>query len=201
MRRLQRTQFYVWEQINQAARGIAMEAGWPSTPTHAEVQALADKLDADIKAVGTAESSLKVLRAQLGTDYKAALAMLRRIDNITDSLYGRSGAKKLQYGLRPIDEVKNSAGPVPQVTGLTLADGLGPGSLVAKWKSVKRAAYDIQWFGSAAMDQLMGSAVSTRATVDILGLAPGTQIWLRVRALRAGKLGEWSEVATRIANV
>jgi hypothetical protein len=201
MRRLEKAQFEVWKQIDQAARGIALEPGWPSTPTHAEVQALAAKLDTDIQAIGSAKLALGLLRAQLATDYKASLVMLRRIDAITDSLYGRSGGKKLQYGLRPIDEIKNSAGPVPQVSGLSLADGLGPGSLVAKWTSVKRAAYDIQWFSSASLEQLIGSAASTRATVEILGLAPGTQIWLRVRALRAGKLGDWSEVATRIANV
>ncbi len=201
MRRVSYDRWKLWEQINSAAHGISGEPGWVSSLTQAQVQALADKFKADIEAINFAESQAKSARGKFEIDRKEVVTVLRQIDQLTNALYGPDGGKKLTFGLRPIDTTRNSAGPVPKVVQLTIADGLGPGSLTAKWKAVKRAAYDIQWFGSAAMDQILGSAVSTRAFVDIHALAPGTQIWLRVRALRAGKLGDWSDVATRIANV
>ena len=46
---------------------------------------------------------------------------------------------------------------------------------------------------------MLGALASTRRTALIPGLDPGAQIWLRVRALRGRKYGEWSETATRIA--
>ncbi len=103
--------------------------------------------------------------------------------------------------LRPIDRNPNSLGPVVQVTKLRLVDGLAAGTIQADWKAVRRATYEVQWFGLEAMQQLLGAAASTRSELLIVGLQPGTQIWVRVRALRAGKYGDWSEQATRIANV
>lgn len=106
-----------------------------------------------------------------------------------------------QFGLRPIDTTRNSPGPTPQVTGLKLADGLAPGSIQADWKRIPRAVYEVQWFADEALERIMGSAVSTRSELLIPALAPGTQIWVRVRALRGRKQGDWSATGTRIGNV
>jgi len=37
--------------------------------------------------------------------------------------------------------------------------------------------------------------------MEIQGLERGKQWWFRVRAVRAGKVGPWSDQATRVANI
>ncbi len=202
MRRVKSKRWDLQAQIANAARGIAGEAAWPAAaPTEAEVQALADRFEATIVEVERQEQNLKIQQEVARQELAEVVAMLRRIDFITTGLYGRDGAQKSSFGLRPIDIKPSSSGPVPQVAGLRLSDGLSGGSIQVVWKPVRRAAFEVQWFDSAGLDRLMGSAATTRAELLIPGLVPGTQIWVRVRALRAGKYGDWSETGTRIANV
>lgn len=202
MRRIKTERYALQQQVLSAANGIAGEPGWPAgAPTQVEVQTLADELDTLLTQIIEAENDLQGLRGQMQAAVVSSQAMLRRIDNITSGLYGADGSGKIAFGLRPVDTTRNSPGPTPKVSGLVLRDGLAPGSIDASWKRIPRAVYEVQWFSDAAMGQLMGSAVSTRSELLIAGLSPGVQIWVRVRALRGKKQGDWSDPATRIANV
>jgi predicted phage tail protein len=49
--------------------------------------------------------------------------------------------------------------------------------------------------------QMVGSQTVTKSELEIEGLARGNQYWIRVRAVRAGKIGPWSDEATRVANI
>lgn len=146
------------------------------------------------------ESDLRRLRRGLQTAMVEGTNLIRRVDHITTALYGDAAPMKHKFGLRPIDQVRNSAGPTPQVVQLVLGDGPLPGSLRAKWKSVARATYEVQWYSDEALETLMGATVAT-TNEAIIALPPGTQTWMRVRAIRGKKFGDWSETATRFANV
>lgn len=201
MRRVKRGPYELMVQLKSAVDAIAGEPAWPADPTQAQVQALADDLDALITERIEKENDLQDVRARLRTTLESGQQIMRRIDVITSGLYGVDGSQKVVFGLRPVDTARNSAGPTPQVLKLRLGDGLAAGSIQADWKRVPRAVYEVQWFADEGLERLLGSAVSTRSELLIAGLAPGTQIWVRVRALRGRKHGEWSDLATRIANV
>lgn len=202
MRRFKTSRYELGVQVRSAANGILGEPAWPAgVPTHAEVLALADEFDAKVDDLREKENVLLGARAGVLDVEARCQAMVRRIDNITSGLYGADGYQKGMYGLRPKDTTRNSYGPTPQVVKLVLRDGPEPGSILAEWKTVPGAVYEIQWFDQQEMEALLGSRSSTRSKLLISGLAPGRQFWIRVRAVRSRRTGEWSETATRIANV
>lgn len=202
MRRLKTERRQLAEQIKMAAQGILGEPAWPAgAPTAVEVQALADEFEDLLSQLGNMELQIAVLRETVRRKGDECQETVRRIDHVTSVLYGLDSVLKGNFGLRPIDTVRSSPGPTPKVGGLRLADGLAAGSLAADWKRVPRAVYEVQWFFDAALAQLVGSAVSTRSSLLIPALSPGTQVWVRVRALRGKRFGDWSAPATRIANV
>ncbi|MCX7045152.1 MAG: fibronectin type III domain-containing protein [Candidatus Sumerlaeota bacterium] len=45
------------------------------------------------------------------------------------------------------------------------------------------------------------STTATSSEYEITGLTRGQQYWVRVRAVRAGQPGPWSDQATRVANI
>ena len=147
-----------------------------------------------------AENVLQRLRVSMDRAMADGAQLMRRVDQVTTALYGDADPQKHAFGLRPIDHIRNSAGPTPQVARLALNDGPTPSSLVAKWKSIPRATYEVQWFSDEALVTLVGATVATK-NETLIALAPGTQIWMRVRAIRGKRFGDWSETATRIANV
>lgn len=201
MRRIARNPYDLAMQLSMAARGISLEPAWPATaPSQAAVEAASAAITSRRETVGALVQDLRRARHDLRQTMEEGTGMLREVDRTTSILYGEAGAKKHLYGLRPIDQVRNSAGPTPQVVQLVLGDGPLPGSLRAKWKSVARATYEVQWYSDEALETLMGATVAT-TNEAIIALPPGTQTWMRVRAIRGKKFGDWSETATRFANV
>ena len=80
-------------------------------------------------------------------------------------------------------------------------DGTPPASIWVDWDSVERAVYEVQWFSDSNILQMTGSATVTSSETEIQGLERGKQYWFRVRAVRAGQEGPWSDQATRVANI
>lgn len=202
MRRIFREWLKLADQLLMAGNGIAGEPGWPgSAPTQAQVQAKAAEIKDLRMQIADAELLLRGLRPALEKAIGEGIELMKLVDDTTSGLYGEAGGDKLKFGLPPKDRARRSLGPTPQVTKLVLADGLSSGSIQAKWKVVPRATFEVQWFSDASLTAFMGSLVTTRATALIPSLPPGAQIWVRVRALRGKKQGDWSDAATRIANV
>jgi hypothetical protein len=83
----------------------------------------------------------------------------------------------------------------------TITDGTHPASLFVDFDSADSAAYEVQWFSDAPLTQMVGSATVTSRDYEITGLTRGQQYWIRVRAVRAGQVGPWSDQATRVANI
>lgn len=201
MRRLQQDRYKLQIQMKLAIAGIQGEPAWPGAPSLVEVQQASAALEAAVAAAKAAETELKLRRGAVDEARSQALAVLRRIDHVTSYLYGDSGSQKHKFGLRPIDNVRNSLGPPPSVKHLVLKDGGAPGVVLADWKRIPGATYEVQWFADPQFTQLAGAGTATRSRLLLAGLTPGMQIWVRVRALRSRRYGDWSDVATRIANV
>lgn len=202
MRRISRDWDKLATQLESAGRGISGEPAWPgSAPTQAEVEAAADAIRDFRTQIIAAENLMQGLRSEFAKAMENGGRIMRLVDYVTSGLYGETGAGKIVFGVRPIDRTRNSPGPTPKVTKVVLSDGPGSGSIALRWKPIPRATYEVQWFGEETLESLMGAMVSTKSRAPIPALRPGLQIWVRVRALRGGKLGAWSDPATRVAPV
>lgn len=201
MRRIHTDLYKLADQLRRASEGIAGEPGWPGfAPTQAETAAAATAIRSAATNVIAIENDLSVARTALAMARADGTAIMRKIDGATTGLYGESGLQKHNFGLRPVDGVKNSRGPVPPIKKLSLSDGPKPGSLLAKWKAIVGASYDLQWFADETLETLVGSMASTRRQAVLENLVPGSHIWLRVRGTRAGRHGAWSETVSRYVN-
>lgn len=189
-------------QCSQAAAGITGEPAWPATaPTSAQMTARAASINAALLAVADLEAQIAVARESLASEVTFGRAEMNQIDSATDLLYGEDGAEKLNFGLPPKKTTPTPLGLPTKVVIRAILDGPLPASILVDWEAEENAAYEIQWFTDAAMTVLVGSATSTASEYVITGLQKATQYWLRVRAVRAGQHGPWSDPATRVAGV
>lgn len=201
MRRVSRDSIELSRQLQSSATASSLEPEWPAgAPTPLELNTSATAISNTKGAVGKAELELRLARVEHEKAMEIGSEQMRRVDLVTSALYGKSGSKKIAYGLRPIDGTRNSTAPPPRVLELTLSDGPVTGSLAAHWKKVTSATYEVQWFADEGMSRPLGAAVAAK-NQTFIPAAPGVQIWLRVRAIRGKRFGEWSETATRISNV
>jgi hypothetical protein len=191
-------------QLTSAAASVATEAAWPGTaPSSAELQAVADAMDAARQAIVEAELELGRARKRLELASAEGRELMRRVDWATTALYGESHGHKVVFGLRPIDRTRNRR-PVPEaVEDLRLSDGPEAGTLFLRWKPIFRASYLAEaWSGVPEVEGsvLVRATDSRKASCQMAGLKPGTRLTVRVRASTSGRTGDWSEPVSRYVN-
>lgn len=191
------------DQLIQAASGIGGEANWPATaPTQVEVNALTVSLFTSITQVNDLKSQLSQARTTLHTQADAGGDLMKRIDEVTDGLYGSDSTKKNDYGLPPKKSTHGAQIPLEQVVITKIEDGIAPASIFVDWDSDAGAsAYKVEWFSDSAMTVAIGSAAVSSSEYEIQGLTIGQQYWIRVRSIRGQEYGTWSDPATRVANL
>jgi len=113
------------DQITTAVAGInGAGASWPSTaPTKTAVQTAGTDLAAAITAADAAEAAWKLANQTRKTKADICYGLMQRIDQVTDGLYGPSGAEKNNYGLTP------KGAPIPalhKLVQIVTQDGLAP---------------------------------------------------------------------------
>ena len=190
------------DQLNQAEMGIVGAASWPTTaPPQLEVAATANALSTAITQVDALKAQLALARATLRTKRDTGVDTMKRIDEVTDGLYGPDGAEKLNFGLPP-KKLSGVSVPLEQVVITQIEDGTSPASVFVDWDSEEgAAAYQIEWYTDSALTQQVGNAAISASEYEIAGLIAGQQYWIRVRAIRGNEAGQWSDPATSIANV
>ncbi len=190
------------DQLMQASSAIAGEANWPTTaPTQAGVNANITVLFTAITAVNDLKAQLAQARATLRDKRDAGVETMKRIDEVTDGLYGPDGPEKNNFGLTPKKTTRESV-PLEQVVIIKVEDGTSPASVFVDWDSEQgAAAYQIEWYTDSAMTQQIGNAAISESEYEIAGLTASQQYWIRVRAIRGSEYGPWSDPATRVANI
>ena len=127
MRRIARNWNVLAQQLVSAGRGISGEPAWPaSAPSQATVEAAGTLLYDLTTQMVAAENVLQRLRVSMDRAMADGAQLMRRVDQVTTALYGDADPQKHAFGLRPIDHIRNSAGPTPQVARLALNDGPTP---------------------------------------------------------------------------
>lgn len=193
----------VRDQLMQAAAGIGGEPHWPTTaPTPAEVDATTSELAAEITTVNELKAQFSAARARLRAKRDAAVAMIKRIDDVTDGLYGPDSPTKENFGLMPKKSTHGPSVPLEQVLITKIKAGTAPASIFVDWDTDAGArVYEMEWYTDAALTERVGNASTTVSEYEIHGLVPGQQYWIRVRAIRGNEFGSWSDPTTRIANL
>ena len=191
------------DQLVQAASGIGGEANWPATaPTQSDVNTQVVALFTSITQIEDLKSQLSQARATLHTQIGDGVALMKRVDEVTDGLYGSDSPKKNDYGLPPKKSTHGASIPLEQVVIIKIDDGTAPASIFVDWDSDAGAsAYQIEWFSDSAMTQSIGNAAISASEHEIQGLTMGQQYWVRVRSIRGNENGQWSDPATRVANL
>ncbi len=186
-----------------AASGITgVGAGLPArSPTIEDMTAHAGTINDMRNQIAAADAQLKTLRQSLRDAVSSARDDMAKVDQATDLMYGPGGAEKTNFGLDPKKTAGSSTGTPEQVVIRQTGDGTQPASIAVDFDTVEGAVYEVQWFTDSAMTQSVGSVTVTESEVEIPGLQAGQQYWIRVRAVRAGQYGPWSDPATRVANI
>jgi hypothetical protein len=189
--------------LNQALSDINGESNWPTTaPTLPVVETAADNINASITQIDDLNSQLSQARATLHEKVDTGGDLMKRIDEVTDGLYGSEAAEKNNFGLPPKKSTHGTQVPLGQVVITKIEDGVAPASIFVDWDNDAAAsAYQVEWFTDSAMTAQVGNAAVSASEHEIQGLVQGTQYWIRVRSVRGNEYGQWSDVATRVANL
>jgi len=190
-------------QLTQAAVGIGGEPAWPATaPTQADVNAEATNLNNDLTEIETMKAQLAAKRKAMHTKCDHGVETMKKLDSITDALYGPDGPEKENFGLPPKKKPGGPSVPLVQVIITKVTDGTAPASIFVDWDSVDgAAAYQIEWFMNSITGTPIGNAAVSESEFEIHGLQSKVQYWIHVRAIRGSEYGTWSDPATRVANL
>ena len=190
------------QQCARASIAIGSEPNWPTTaPVAVALNTRAQNLTPELAALNMLESQLRVTRQNIKKFIEDAREDMTQVDRATDMLYGPDSAKKIQFGLSPKKITHDPMGKPEQVIIRSASDGTQPASIHLDWESVERAVYEVQWFRDSELTQMLGATTVTSSEMEIQGLERGKQYWFRVRAVRGGQEGHWSDQATRVANI
>ena len=191
------------DQLMQANSGIGGEPTWPPTaPTAADVTTLLGNMFTTITQVEDLKSQLSQARAALHGHVADSYDLMKRIDEVTDGLYGSNSTKKNDYGLPPKKSTHGAQVPLEQVVIIKIEDGVGPASIFVDWDTDAGAsAYQVEWYTDSAMTDQVGNAAVSASEYEVQGLVQSQQYWIRVRSIRGNEYGQWSDVATRVANL
>jgi hypothetical protein len=199
--RIQRRPDALRDQLNQAsAAATAAGLAWPATaPTPAAITAAADAIDTNLTNIDGFVASLATERQSRDTNVAAGMDIMRTVDEVTDVLYGPAGAEKVGFGLTP--KGSGTIDPLAKLVEIRTFDGNESHSIRFDWENIEGSTYEVQWSLASDFATLVGTAVSTPSEYTISGLTAGTQYWMRVRPVRGGQNGPWSDPATRVAPV
>ena len=191
------------DQLTQAANGIAGEPNWPTTaPPEADVGNASVVLNTAIISMEDLKAQLSQTRATLHANVETGQDLMKRVDEVTDGLYGSDSPLKENFGLPPKKSTHGEQKPLGQVLITKVEDGVAPVSIYVDWDTDAGAsAYQIEWYTDSAMTEQIGAAAVSASEHEIQGLVQGQQYWIRVRSVRGNEYGEWSDPATRVANL
>lgn len=189
--------------MTQAEAGIVAETNWPTTaPPAAEVNQATAVIALSITQVEDLKAQLAQARADLHTRVATGVDLMKKIDEVTDGLYGSDSTLKENFGLPPKKSSHGASIPLGQVLITKIKDGVAPASIYVDWDPDAGAtAYQIEWYTDSAMAQQIGSAAVSASEHEIQGLVHGLQYWIHVRSVRGNEYGQWSDPATRVANL
>ena len=191
------------DMLVQAAIGIGGEPNWPPTaPTQGDINTDATNMHNAILLVDDRKAQLDKARQDRDTLVDQYVEEMKRVDQVTDGLYGPTGVEKENFGLTPKKSPGGPSVPLVQVIITKVIDGTGPASIFLNWEPQHgAAAYQVEWSMNVTGGTPLGNAAVSESEYEIADLTMKQQYWIRVRAIRGNEFGPWSDPATRVANI
>jgi len=191
------------QQCTCVASAIETEPGWlppPLAPSAMTFNEHAQNITAQLSVIAALKRQMRDARRALKPLIENARADMLKADQLTSIIYGPEGEQKANFGIAPKKTRPHTVKP-KQVVIRSINPGARPTSIMLYCAKVGTAVYEVQWFGDADMTQMIGSAKDSFWEIDIPDLERGRQYWFRVRAVRGGQEGLWSEQATRVVGI
>ena len=85
-----------------------------------------------LTAVDDLKAQLSQARATLRTERDKGIDVMKKIDQVTDGLYGPDGPEKLNFGLPP-KKLTGESVPLVQVIITKIEEGTSPASIFVDW--------------------------------------------------------------------
>ena len=194
----------ILQQLRLVIGGITEEPNWPTTnaPDPSQATDLADSMEAKLQEIGQLEAQLMQARRARNTILKDGRGIIKRVDQITDGLYGPYSGKKLAFGLPQRRKRQLSSDAIPHPVITRVVDGVDPGDIHLNWRPLPNVrAYAVEWYLDSALTQLVGHDAPTQSNYTIKELQPGVQYWMRVRGAHSRRPAQWSGPVTHIASL
>ncbi len=169
------------------------------TPTLTAFGTLITTAQAKLTASDTAQQTSKLATADKDATIAALLASVKQLSDYVSMVSAGDGVKIQSAGFSI--KAAAAATQVPDmVHNLAITAGDNSGELDLQWDPTNGAkTYDVQTSPDPITPTSWVSQPSvSKSKAVILGLPSGAKMWLRVRAVGAGGIGAWSDVATKI---
>ena len=185
-------------QCQAASQAIAAAAQWPgSAPAAEQLEEDFEQLTELVQQMNLAQAALDKLRQKMHDKIAAAREDMRLVDNVTDGLFGPGDPAKYDFGLAPKKPGGRAGKPIElhQLVISEITDGVEHGSLALKFKPIKGACYQVEWFADELLKELVGNAALTDCTLQVNNLTPGKKYYFQVRPIRGKEQGPWSQLS------
>ena len=193
--------------LNTAAANLltklaANSADFPSAPVTA--------LTTDHTALNTKLGQLASLQAEVTSkslEIDATCALVRTdMNTLGDWAEGVTQDPAKLSLIAALRATPTPMGPTPRVMNLVLSVGDASGEVDATWDSLYKhgvKTYEVQTNLNPLNDNpntgtWVPQAPTTKSKTALTGFTPGARIWVRVRGIGTGGIGEWCDPATSI---
>ena len=158
------------------------------------------------EAVETAANELQTAISEAQNKDRQKIAIKNQKEAILDDLMsklqsdintksGGDPAKIYSAGMEPVDP-RSPIGILGPVEELTLKLGIFPGSVVLKWKPIKKRLYYLVEFSFSPMgpgDNWQKAGESTKAKIELNDLPSGQTVYFRIATVSTAGKGPYSE--------
>ena len=144
------------------------------------------------------EAGLKAARDQLATLSSSAKDEVRKMANYVENKSDGAVDKIHSAGFSVKDDPE-PRGPLSQVQNLRVQFSDNEGQLEGRYNTVPGAAMYVVETATNPEGPWAQAAITTRTTLMLTDLTPGTKYWVRVRAIGSSGVGPWSDPACKMA--
>lgn len=124
--------------------------------------------------------------------------LMSKLQSDINTKSGGDPAKIYSAGMEPVDP-RSPVGILGPVEELTLKLGIFPGSVVLKWKPIKKRLYYLVEFCYSPIgpgEQWQKAGESTKAKIELDDLPSGQTIYFRIACVSTAGKGPYSEVVS-----
>jgi hypothetical protein len=169
-------------------------------PTLAAYLAKLQALDTKLTEISDAEAALRMKREERDALLNEAFLMYSQLGSYVENVSGSDRAKAESSGFVVLDDTVAPPPPMTKPENVAASTGDNDGELDVQWNCEDGAtAYEVQSSPDPITANSWVHASSTGLSkITIAGLPSMAKRWARVRCIRGGEQGPWSDPACAV---